>query len=75
MWVAVLIGWPLVGLGVAYLFGRYIRGVESPENASDLISPVVSYLRPKKHAKTPARARATNQTKTRRETTGGRRLH
>lgn len=38
-WVAVLIAWPLVGLGVAYVFGCYIREVESPENASDLIPP------------------------------------
>ena len=31
-WVAVLVAWPLVGLGVAYLIGRCIRGVESKEN-------------------------------------------
>jgi hypothetical protein len=31
-WVAVLVVWPLVGLGVAYLIGCCIRGVESQEN-------------------------------------------
>jgi hypothetical protein len=29
-WVAVLVAWPLIGLGVAYLFGRFIGGEEAP---------------------------------------------
>jgi hypothetical protein len=36
-WVAVLVAWPLISLGVAYLFGRFIGGREAPDNASDLI--------------------------------------
>ncbi len=68
--VAVLVGWCLVGLGVAYLFGRFIHGVESTGNASDLPLPALSYLRRVKRA-----TKATNQTKTRREAVGGRRSH
>jgi hypothetical protein len=34
-WVAVLIAWLLVGLGVAYLFGGLIRGMQPPESAAD----------------------------------------
>jgi hypothetical protein len=37
-WIAVLVVWPLVGLGVACLFGRFIRGAEAPDNAGDLMS-------------------------------------
>ncbi len=65
--VAVLVAWCLVGLGVAYLFGRFIHGVEGTTNADDLPLPVLSYLRRVK--------RTTNQTKTRREAVGGRRPH
>ena len=64
-WAALLIAWPLVALSVAYLFGWCTREVESPENADGLVSPVVSYLRHKIRAKTPARA--TSPTKARRE--------
>jgi hypothetical protein len=64
---AVLCAWTVVGLGVAYLSGRFIRAVEAPENAADLIPPMLSYLRPKKRAKTSSRERATAPTKTRRE--------
>jgi hypothetical protein len=71
--VAVLVAWSLVGLGVAYLFGRFIHGVEGSGSASDLPLPVVSYLRRVKRAKTSSRA--TTHTKTRREATGGRRSH
>jgi hypothetical protein len=34
-WVPALIAWPLVGLGVAYLFGRLIRGMQSQESTDD----------------------------------------
>ena len=71
--VAVLVAWCLVGLGVAYLFGRFIHGVETPGSAGDFAPPVLSYLRPVKRAKTSSRA--TTQTKTRREAAGGRRSH
>ena len=74
-WVAILVAWPLVGLAVAYLFGRFIRGVESPENAGDLILPVVSYLRPKKRPNTSSPAHATTHTRARREAAGGLRGH
>jgi hypothetical protein len=71
--VTVLVVWPLVGLGVAYLFGRFIHGVEVSGNAGDLAPPLVSHLRHVKRAKTSSRA--TTQTKARREATGGRRFH
>ena len=76
--VAALFAWCLIGLGVAYLFGRFIHGVEGTTNADDLPLPVLSYLRPrvKRTIKAPsAPSRATNQTKTRREVVGGRRPH
>ncbi|TMH56882.1 MAG: hypothetical protein E6H44_00825 [Betaproteobacteria bacterium] len=72
--VTVLVAWCLVGLGVAYLFGRFIHGVENPGSASDLPLPVVSYLRRVKRG-TKASSRATGQTKTRREAIGGHRPH
>jgi hypothetical protein len=67
--VAVLVAWPLLGLAVAYLFGRFIHGVEVSGNANNLAPPVVSYLRRMKRAKTIA------QTKVRREAASGRRSH
>jgi len=76
-WVAVLVAWLLVGLGVAYLFGRFIHGAQLAGDANDLAPPVVSYLRRVKRAtKTPSTAsRTTSHTKTRREAIGGRRSH
>ena len=71
-WVAVLVAWPLLGLGVAYLFGRIIDGGEELESAAGLKPPVVSYLRRVKRAKTQSRA-TTHITKTRRVAGGGRR--
>jgi hypothetical protein len=71
--VTVLVVWPVVGLGVAYLFGRFIHGVEVSQSASDLAPPVVSHLRHVKRARTPSRA--ATQTKARREAAGGRRFH
>jgi hypothetical protein len=65
IWVMVLVAWPVVGLGVAYLFGRFIRGVEVPHNAADLTPPVVSYLRRSKRTRLPSRGRSANQTKAR----------
>jgi len=72
--LSVLVAWLFVGLVVAYLFGRFIRGAETPDNADDLIPPVVSYLRRNKRIKTASRARVTArarvaaQPKARRET-------
>jgi hypothetical protein len=43
--LSVLVGWLLLGLAVANLFGRFIREAEGPDNADDLGSSVVSYLR------------------------------
>jgi hypothetical protein len=68
--VAVLVAWCLVGLGVAYLFGRFTHGVQASGDAGDLPLPVVSYLRRVKRA-----TKASNQAKARREVIGGRRLH
>ena len=72
-WAAVLVTWSLVGLGVAYLFGRFTHRGEAYGNAGQLSPPVVSYLRRAKRAKTVSRAAA--QGKARREATGGRRVH
>jgi hypothetical protein len=33
--MAILVAWPLVGLGVAYLFGCFVRGAEALGNAGD----------------------------------------
>jgi hypothetical protein len=71
--VAVLVTWLLVGLGMAYLFGRFIHGAEMPGSAGDLAPLVLSYLRRTKRARTSSRA--TTQTKARREPTGVRRAH
>jgi hypothetical protein len=49
--LSVLVAWLLVGLAVAYLFGRFIRGVENTQSSSELIPPVVRYLRRNKRAK------------------------
>jgi hypothetical protein len=72
--LVILIAWPLLGLAVAYLFGRFIRGVEAPENAGDLAPPVVSYLRRDKRART-LRARTAAHIKSQRKAPNGHRLH
>jgi hypothetical protein len=53
-----LIGWCLIGLGVAYLFGRFTSGVETQDNADGVALPVVGYLRRSKRTRgvTPLRA-------------------
>ena len=71
--VAVLVTWFLVGLGMAYLFGRFIHGAEISGNAGDLAPPVLSYMRRTKRARTSSRA--TTQTKARPEATSTRRSH
>ena len=71
--VAVLVTWSLVGLGVAYLFGRFIHGVEVSGSASDRPLPVVSYLRRVKRPRTSSRATA--HAKARREAANVRRSH
>jgi hypothetical protein len=50
-WIAMLVAWPVLGLGIAYLFGSLIRGAEAPDDAGDLVPPVLSYLRREKRAK------------------------
>lgn len=72
-WVAILVLWPLVGLAVAYLFGRFTHRGEVYGNAGQLAPPVLSYLRRARHARIPTRAAA--QTKGRREGSGGRSVH
>jgi hypothetical protein len=71
--VAVLVAWLLVGLGMAYLFGRFIHGAEMPGSAGELAPPVLSYMRRTKGARTSSSA--TTQTKARRDPTGVRRAH
>jgi hypothetical protein len=70
-WTAVLVAWPLAGLAIAYVFGRFTHGAEVWGHADDLAPPVVSYLRREKRVK--ASPRATH--KVRREALGGRRSH
>lgn len=71
---AILVTWTLLGLGVAYLFGRFVQGAETPETASDLAPRVVSYLRRVRRAKTSPRATtAASHPKTRRVAGGGHR--
>jgi len=72
-WTAVLIVWPLLGLAVAYLFGRFTHRGEVYGNADQLSPPVLSYLRRAKRAKALSRAMA--HAKPRREAAGGRRVH
>jgi hypothetical protein len=72
-WAAVLIAWPLVGLAVAYLFGRFTQRGEVYGDAGELSPPVVSYLRRAKRAR--ALSRAVTQAKLRREAAGGRSVH
>ena len=72
-WAAVLIAWPLLGLAVAYLFGRFTHRGEVYGNAGQLSPPVLSYLRRAKRAK--ALSRVVAHAKPRREAAGGRRVH
>jgi hypothetical protein len=56
-WAAILVVWPLVGLGIAYVFGRFTHGAEVWGHADDLAPPVVAYMRHvKRGARTPSRA-------------------
>jgi len=72
-WSAVLVMWPLVGLAVAYLFGRFIHRGEMYGNAGELSPPVVSYLRRAKRVRVPPIVAP--HAKPRREVAGGRRTH
>ena len=72
-WTAVLIVWFLLGLAVAYLFGRFTHRGEVYGDADQLSPPVLSYLRRAKRAKALSRAMA--HAKPRREAAGGRRVH
>jgi hypothetical protein len=71
-WTVILVAWPLVGLGVAYLFGRFVHGVEVYGDADRLAPPVVSYMR---RVKRKSALRTAAHHKTRREATSGRRVH
>ena len=74
-WVAVLVMWPLVGLVVAYLFGRFTHHGEVYGNAEQLATPVVSYFRRAKSTPVPSREAAQTKAKGRRKVAGGRRVH
>ena len=43
-WAVILLAWLAIGLGVAYLFGRFVRGVETAESAKHPPSLIVRYL-------------------------------
>ena len=66
IWVALLVAWSLIGLGVAYLFGGWARHGE----ASDGIvgASKVHYLRRKKRASSSHRT--STETKPRRVASG-----
>jgi hypothetical protein len=70
-WTAILVAWPLAGLGLAYLFGRFTHGAEVWGHADDLAPPMVSYMRHEKRAR--AASRPTQ--KVRRLAVGARRSH
>ena len=72
-WVAILIAWPLVGLIVAYLFGRFTHRGEAYGNAGQLSPPVLSYLRRAKYDRVSSHSAA--QVKGRREASSGRSVH
>lgn len=55
--LSVLVAWLVIGMAVAYLFGRFIRGVETTQSSGELIPPVVSYLRRNKRAKAATQTR------------------
>jgi len=40
----ILAVWSLVGLTVAYLFGRFVQRMETPEDAGKVASAPVTYL-------------------------------
>lgn len=65
--LSVLVAWLVIGMAVAYLFGRFIRGVETTQSSSELIPPVVSYLRRNKRAKAATQTRVVLQARARRE--------
>jgi hypothetical protein len=73
-WVAILIAWPLVGLVVACLFGRFTHQSEFEGSAAELLPPGVSYLRRAKRVRGASRSPLA-QPKVRREATGGPRVH
>jgi len=67
--VEILVGWTLVGFGMAYLFGRFVQRMETTETTGELASTAVTYLDRGRRAKTASRANA----ETRRAAGGGRR--
>jgi hypothetical protein len=73
-WIAMLVAWPALGLGIAYLFGSLIRGAEAPDDAVDLVPPVLSYLRREKRAK-PSGMSEMTQAKGRGGVAGGHQVH
>jgi len=72
-WLALLVIWPLVGLVVAYLFGRFTHRGEMYGNAGELSPPVVSYLRRARRARVAPLVAP--HAKPRRDVAGGRRIH
>jgi len=34
LWIAVLVAWPLVGIGMAFLFTHIVRGARDPEDST-----------------------------------------
>jgi hypothetical protein len=72
-WAIALAAWPLVGVGVAFLIGGFIHGVEAAQDPDDLSLPVLSYLRFNKRAGT-SRSRTPAQTRAQ-DVTNGRSTH
>jgi hypothetical protein len=72
--IAMLVAWPVLGLGITYLFGSLIRGAEAPDDAGDLVPAMLSYLRCEKRAKAPGVSEITHA-KGRGGVTGGHQVH
>jgi hypothetical protein len=73
-WAIALAAWPLVGVGVAFLIGGFIHGVEAAQDPDDLTLPVLRYLRLNKRAGS-SRLRTPAQTSAQHDVTSGRRPH
>ena len=69
-WLLALLAWLAIGLSVAYLFGRFVRGVEAPGKAERLPSPVALYLHHARRGETALRTPSTAHTRLGREVGG-----
>ena len=64
-WLIILLAWLAIGLGVAYMFGRFARGAEAPDSAGSRSSLVVWFVRYIKRAEPPLQTPTFPHTQTR----------